>query len=486
MVTVAPTVLVVTSDPYVVSLVESVKPLLPGLQFEICCGFSQVDGCLKRESISLVLVDVPKSRDQREVKELLWSVTQLEHPVASVLLTDETGPRQNADFLRAGAASCLSRGVTLRKLAHTLHVLTFHVSAGEPANEDFAGLCEAHVLNPDPSFYVLSAEMVQMMEQVRRVIPQDTTILFTGETGTGKTRTARLIHEMSPRREEPFLVVDCNSLSPSLIESELFGHVKGAFTGADRDRPGKFAAVGKGTIVLDEINSLPLSLQAKLLRVVDDRVFEPVGSNQSQPLLARLITITNASLEEEVAAGRFRADLYYRLNVVGFYLPPLRERTSAIGPLAKKFLGQFAAKNRPDKTSIAPEAIRILERYHWPGNIRELGNVLERAVTLFPGPAVQASHLPEPLRANYSMYSAVGSPRPDAGRALSGELGLIKSSASGDDLTLVKSKEKAEILCIREALRKHRNNRLRAAAELGISRMALYKKLHKYGMLNTA
>src|SRR5262249_44112966 len=184
----------------------------------------------------------------------------------------------------------------------------------------------------DPFHFVLAPEMVELMEQIRRVGPQDTTLLFTGETGTGKTRMARLIHELSPRRDEPFLVVDCGALSPTLIESEMFGHVKGAFTGAERDRAGKFAAVGGGTLLLDEINSLPRELQSKLLRAVDERVFEPVGSNTSLPLRARLITAANVPLDREVVEGRFRADLFYRLNVVGFYLAPLRERRAAVAP----------------------------------------------------------------------------------------------------------------------------------------------------------
>ena len=401
----APTVLLVSTNPYVVSLMESAKALVPDLHFDICCDFCQVPSLLQKETISLVLVDVPKAKEQAEIKQLLTAVTKTERPVAAVLLTDHCEESRISELLRAGAACCLPRNVPLRKLAHTLDALTFRAHGVEQPHQE-APDAELNASEPDPSFYVLSDEMVQMMEQLQRVMAQDTTILFTGETGTGKTRTARLIHEMSPRRAEPFLVVDCNALSPSLIESELFGHVKGAFTGADRDRPGKLAAAGKGTLVLDEINSLPLSLQCKLLRVVDDRVFEPVGSNQCQPLSARLITISNASLEQEVAAGRFRADLFYRLNVVGFYLPPLRDRLSAIGPLAQKFLAQFAAKNRPEKTSITPEAHRVLECYHWPGNIRELGNVIERAVTLFPGSAVQLGHLPEALRANYALHGA--------------------------------------------------------------------------------
>src|SRR5207248_209117 len=241
----------------------------------------------------------------------------------------------------------------------------------------------------DPFFCVMAPEMVELMEQVRRVAPQDTTLLFTGQTGTGKTRLARLVHEFSPRRDQPFLVVDCGALSPTLIESEMFGHVRGAFTGADRDRAGKLAAAGSGTLLLDEINSLPLPLQSKLLRVVDERVFEPVGSNKPQPLRARLIAVSNAPLDREVDAGRFRSDLFYRLNVVGFYLPPLRDRRAAIAPLAAQFLAEFAARNRPDVRGLSSAAVRALEAYGWPGNVRELRNVIERAVALCPGPDVQ-------------------------------------------------------------------------------------------------
>ena len=164
------------------------------------------------------------------------------------------------------------------------------------------------------------------MEQVRRVAALETTILLGGETGTGKTRLARLIHELSPRRDLPFLVVNCGALSTTLIESELFGHVKGAFTGADRDHIGKFAEVGRGTLLLDEIDSLPPALQAKLLRAVEERLFEPVGSNSSLPVQARLIAASNRALDQEAAANRFRSDLYYRLNVISFTLPPLRDR----------------------------------------------------------------------------------------------------------------------------------------------------------------
>jgi transcriptional regulator with PAS, ATPase and Fis domain len=301
------------------------------------------------------------------------------------------------------------------------------------------------------------------------VAPQETTLLLVGETGTGKTRLARLVHELSPRREEPFLVIDCGALATSLIESEMFGHVKGAFTGADRDRPGKLAAAGQGTLLLDEINSLPLFLQAKILRVVDERAFEPVGSNQPQPVRARLIAASNVPLEQEVEAGRFRSDLYYRLNVVTFFLPGLRDRRTVIAPLARKFLSEFVARNRPDIEGMTPGALGALERYHWPGNIRELRNVIERAAALAPGPRIDTNDLP--VAVLQSAHKPAGPP-------------ISPSSRSPvPEPTLAKAMEEAEILRITEALEKHNNNRLRAAAELGISRMALYKKLHKYGLL---
>jgi two-component system response regulator HydG len=232
---------------------------------------------------------------------------------------------------------------------------------------------------------------------LRRVAPQPTTLLLCGETGTGKTRLARLIHELSPRREEPFLVVDCGSLSPALLESEMFGHVRSAFNGADRARPGKLATAGRGTLLLDEVNSLPLPLQAKLVRAMDEGLFEPVGANCALSLQARLIAASSVDLGAEVAAGRFRADLFFRPDVVAFCLPPLRRRPAAIRPLVLEFLAEFTSRNRPDIRGIQPEALQVLQAYHWPGNIRELRNVVERAVALARGPDVSLTDLPQQI-----------------------------------------------------------------------------------------
>ncbi|HTU92917.1 MAG TPA: sigma 54-interacting transcriptional regulator, partial [Gemmataceae bacterium] len=250
------------------------------------------------------------------------------------------------------------------------------------------------------------------------------------------------------------------------------GHVRGAFTGADRNRAGKLASVGRGTLFLDEINSLPAALQCKLLRAIDERVFEPVGSDQSHPVQARLIAASNVPLEQEVASGRFRADLYYRLNVVGLHLPPLREHPERVAPLVRKFLCEFSARNWPDIRSISAEALRCLEHYKWPGNIRELRNVVERAVALSPDREVQFGDLPENIRHQNHVPVVAAKNSELAGVTIDLSLGSLNQA-----------KEAAEIQRIIQALKKHSNNRLRVAAELGISRMGLYKKLRRYGLL---
>ena len=295
----------------------------------------------------------------------------------------------------------------------------------------------------------------------------------------------------------------------------MFGHVKGAFTGADSERIGKFAAVGRGTLFLDEIDSLPTELQAKLLRVVEERVFEPVGSNKTMKLRARLIVASNRPLEREVAAGRFRADLFYRFNVVAFELPPLRDRVNLIPSLARSLLAEYAARDGRRIVGIAPAAMQALAAYTWPGNIRELRNVMERAVALCPGEVVELDDLPDvfhgiaPTTApgRESPSSAAGSPDAPGGgpnapitafevavgplprapatlpfAAPAANLWAADGSPSGRS-ALATSKDRAELSTITQALERHGHNRLRAAAELGISRMTLYKKLHKYGLM---
>jgi len=268
--------------------------------------------------------------------------------------------------------------------------------------------------------------------------------------------------------------VHCGALSANLLESELFGHVKGAFTGAIRNRPGKFAEVGRGTLLLDDIDALPLELQAKLLRVVEEHVFEPVGSNRVQRMEARLIVASNRVLEDEVAAGRLRLDLYYRFNVVGFHLMPLRERRELIAPLVDHFLRQLADRAQQTPCVMAADALRALQDFAWPGNIRELRNVVERAFALCPSLQIESSDLPEVVFKDTPIVTrvAVSTPSPAAVAAISA--------------SLAETRQEAEAQHISDALLRHKNNRKRVAAELGISRMTLYKKLHRYGLIGAA
>ncbi len=329
-----------------------------------------------------------------------------------------TTPNWNFALLRLGAADYLTRPLNLGRLTYLVekHTLEARIClpAERPAQKGIATIGEQ-----DPFVYDGGAATGQLMAQVRVIAPQDATVLLGGETGTGKTRIARLIHELAHRHKEPFLTVNCGCVSENLIASEMFGHTFAArFTGADRERNGKFAEVGAGTLLLDDIDALPLSLQPQLLRVLEERVFEPVGSNRSQPLRARLVVASNRSLEQEVAAGRFRSDLFYRLSVIGLFLPPLRESRGIIPQVANKFLVQFATANARPIRKITPAALSALQAHDWPGNVRELRNVIERAVALCPRESIDLDDLPNLIPARRQQGPPARPSRPGKRRLL--------------------------------------------------------------------
>jgi two-component system response regulator HydG len=464
-------VLLVSTDQTLISTVLEVIDSIDGLQLCVLTGADQVDPYLNCNEASLVLFHLTPARGAGQVCTLLQTIRATQRAIATVVVSDTDEATDALTVLRQGAADYLSRPILLNRLAYLVDVMTLrarHFPSPQPAPlPAVACLGDGHSY-----LYETAAAMGVVIDQVKRVAPQDTTLLLTGETGTGKTSLARVIHELSPRRLQPFLVVNCGSLSANLIESEMFGHARGAFTGADRDRTGKCAGVAGGTLLLDEIDALSPELQAKLLRVVEDRHFEPVGSNKSLRLEARVIAASNRNLEQEMAAGRFRSDLYYRLNVVAFYLPPLRERRQLIPALVAKYLKDLAKQNNRHVTSIVPAAMDLLREHHWPGNIRELRNVIERAVALCPGSEIQVSDLPNSLNSDTPQDSR-DRPLPTVPLPLDrGSLASTKAVAEAQRIVL--------------ALEKHNNNRLRAAAELGISRMTLYKKLHRYGLMPTA
>jgi transcriptional regulator with PAS, ATPase and Fis domain len=285
-----------------------------------------------------------------------------------------------------------------------------------------------------------------------------------GETGTGKTFLARLLHDHSPRKQHRFLAVPCGAIAANLVESEFFGHVKGAFTGADRAKVGKFAAVGDGTLLLDEIDTLGLEQQTTLLRVIESGEFEPVGGIETHKSTARLIVASNLNLEEAVERGKFRMDLYFRLNVMSFHLPPLRERVQDIAPLARGMAARFNRKFHKQLFDISPEALAALESFPWPGNIRQLENVLQQAVLVSSGPEMLLHHLPQPVQDHASAASMSGN-----------------GSTNCD--TLNYQRDAIERNVIQRALANHGYSRARAADALGISRVTLYKKMKKYGLM---
>lgn len=306
-------------------------------------------------------------------------------------------------------------------------------------------------------------KMTRLYDLIESVADTRATVLVLGENGTGKTMTARAIHQLSGRRDKPFVEVSCGSLPDTLLESELFGHVAGAFTGATHDKPGKFLQANGGTIFLDEIATASPGLQVRLLRVLQDREFEPVGGTETHKVDVRLILATNSDLEEMVRNGEFRQDLYYRINVISLTQPPLRERLGDIPLLVEHYLKSFNEQNGKQIHGFDPAAMDALQRYHWPGNVRELVNVVERAVVLSKGETIGLADLPETLRKHETQFS-------------------VPSSTSGGQAGLKAAMAAPERQIIIEALEANSWNRQNTASMLGINRTTLYKKMKRYGI----
>ena len=319
-----------------------------------------------------------------------------------------------------------------------------------------------------------SPRMQSMLTELDVAAKHDVTILLIGETGSGKTYLSKLIHDVSPRRDEPFLTVACGALPGDLIESELFGHVKGAFTSAHADKEGKFLAAGAGTVLLDEIDVLTPEQQVKLLRVIETGEFEPVGSNKTLKSRARLVVASNLELEPLVKAGRFRPDLYYRLNMLKFDVLPLRDRTADIIPLTRHFIALHAERHGIEIRSTESNLFEALLAYPWPGNVRELENVLQRAVIYCSDGLLNATHLPPHIR------NGVTGPTNDP----SIDLMARPSREEPRGKTLGRRIELTEQEIIEQALFLNNFSRTNTAKSLGISRVTLYNKMKKYGMPN--
>jgi DNA-binding NtrC family response regulator len=300
-----------------------------------------------------------------------------------------------------------------------------------------------------------SPEMRRLLDMLERVAPSSASVLITGESGAGKDFVAETLHELSGRSKAPFVAVNCPAIPETLLESELFGHVRGAFTGALTERAGLFEHAAGGTLFLDEITEMAPSLQAKMLRVLESRRYRRVGGREEQIADFRIFAATNRDPEQAVQEGRLREDLYYRLNVFRIHVPPLRQRREDIAPLAARFIASYSAQEGRQVEGLSNDALAALEAHDWPGNVRELRNAIERAVVLARGPVIEYEDLPEPLR------------RPAARRRLTAT-------------TAVEPLQDMEKKAILHALRAFEQNKTRAAKALGISLKTLHNKLKRY------
>ncbi len=424
-----------------------------GLKTQVAETASRALSILENGPIDIVLAEGRLAG--AEGLELLKTIKR-DHPHVEVVMALGSGAAPGAAHaVKLGAYGCLTKPFQANEVRHLFRRL----AEKQELSEENRLLREQ--VKTQLGFRNLmgaSARMREIYQLIVRVAPKRHPVLIMGESGTGKELVARAIHATGPWRDKPFVPVDCGALAPTLIESELFGHVRGAFTGATQSREGLLAAAGGGTVFLDEITELPVELQARLLRALQEREIKPLGSNQRTRLEARIIAATNQDLQAAIKRGAFRKDLYFRLNVVSIKLPPLRERKSDIPPLAHYFFERHGGAES-GMTAISYAAMTRLMSYDWPGNVRELENCIQRAMTMGSGSEIQVADLPSNL------------------------LNFMRSSAESEQVTTLRELERRAIL---QALEATRGDRLRAAKLLGIGKTTIYRKLKEYGLEDTS
>jgi len=403
--------------------------------------------------------------------DLLREIIKRHKGTAVIMLTGYGTVESAVNALRLGACDYLTKPVVDQELRLSLErALRQRALLAENQNlrhRLHGRLGLENIAGSDP-------RMLKIYDLIEAVAPSRTTVLMTGESGTGKSLIAHSIHHHSPRKDKPYVELSCGSIPETLLESELFGHVKGAFTGAHVDKAGRFLAANGGTIFLDEINSASPGMQLKLLRVLQERKFEPVGSTQTIEVDVRIVLASNQPLEQLVAAGQFRQDLYYRINVVKIELPPLRDRVADIPLLAEHFLAKYAKELGRQLVGFTGEAMTALRRYNYPGNVRELQNVIERAAVLSRSPTIGVDDLPPHL----SMDSATASAKPTAGP-------VPGSGGAWVPMSLEDALREPEKQILLAALSAHGWNRQKTSDQLGINRTTLYKKMKSYGLLGS-
>ena len=416
-------------------------------------------GLLERERFDVMLTDFRLPNE--DGLKLITRAKSLSKPPVCILMTAYGSEEIAVEAMKRGADDYIAKGRLQideleMRIARALRQQKLEVENVSLHHQLDAKFGLENIIGQSPA-------MQEVFEIVQQVAPARTTVLLQGQSGTGKELIAKAIHQLSPRAKHPLVSVHCAALSPTLLESELFGHEKGAFTGAHERRIGRIEQAQGGTLFLDEIGEIDAAIQIKLLRFLGERTYERVGSNKTLTADVRLIAATNKNLEAMVQAGTFREDLFFRLSVVPIKLPSLRERAGDVPLLAQNFLREFAKENAKPVKVFAPDALELLMKYAWPGNVRELRSAIERAVVLCRGEKVTARDLPESVR---GLVTPGGS---EARRIL-----------ARNDLTMAE----AEKQMIIRALDDTKGHRTRAAQILGISRRTLHRKLHTYQLEN--
>lgn len=406
-----------------------------------------------RYDLLLMDVDMPRLNGLEALKKIM----QVDSSIIVIMITAHTNIKDAVQAVRDGAYNYISKPI---KHAEINKIVQNALDAHEMIEEVNLS---APMLKVDKTkeFIGKSTRMQQVFDFIQKLSRVDTTTLVRGESGTGKELVAKAIHFNSPRKEERFVPVNCSAIPENLMESELFGHEKGAFTGADQRKIGKFQYAEGGTIFLDEIGDIPVSMQVKLLRIIQERVFSPVGSNKDIEVQCRIIAATNRDLEEMIKDGTFREDLFYRLNILPIYLPPLRERKDDIDLLVKHFVRKFNRIHGKSIKGVDQEVVNFFKRYHWPGNIRELENVIERAFIIESGNSITSAGLPD-------IIVDPSTPAPPI---------------EGDILDFNAMKEKFEKEFIIKALKKFNGRINQTALNANIPKKTLLRKLERYGIV---
>ena len=446
--------LVVDDDRYIqAAMADYLRSL--GHRTETASNCTDAIKRMEEFPFEVVLCDV-NLPDQDGFHLLQWSRENA--PETSVILLTGYGTIESAvEAIRMGAFDYLTKPVIDEELRFSIERAIGQRQILDENKKLKAQLTQRFGLS---SIVGKDYKMLRMFELIESVADTRTTVLILGESGTGKTMTARSIHQLSNRRDQPFVEVACGSLPESLLESELFGHVAGAFTGASHDKIGKFLQADGGTLFLDEVATASPALQVKLLRVLQNREFEPVGGNVTHKVDVRLVLATNENLEECVKRGTFREDLYYRINVISITQPPLRDRIGDIPILAGHYLQVFNEQTGRKIAEIDEMAMQAMQHYHWPGNVRELVNVIERAVVLCRQAHITAADLPEKLFANHEHRAS------------------IEAHLGGASLKSALTEPERHLII--QALESSGWNRQKTAKTLGINRTTLYKKMKRY------